>query len=87
MTLIGLLDVAIADPALTAALRDGGTRLDLVAPPALRPLLGAAFARERGHTVLMVTPTEREAEDLTAALVEFEAVAAALEAAEGVEPA
>jgi transcription-repair coupling factor (superfamily II helicase) len=68
MTLIGLLDVAIADPALAAALRDGGTRLDLVAPPALRPFLGAAFARERGGTVLMVTATEREAEDLTAAL-------------------
>jgi len=68
MTLSGLLDVASADPALHTALRDGGPRLDLVAPPALRPLLGAAFARERGRTVLMVTATEREAEDLTAAL-------------------
>jgi transcription-repair coupling factor (superfamily II helicase) len=68
MTLSGLLDVASADPALRAALKDGGPRLDLVAPPALRPLLGAAFARERGRTVLMVTATEREAEDLTAAL-------------------
>jgi transcription-repair coupling factor (superfamily II helicase) len=68
MTLSGLLDVASADPALHAALKDAGPRLDLVAPPALRPLLGAAFARERGRTVLMVTATEREAEDLTAAL-------------------
>jgi transcription-repair coupling factor (superfamily II helicase) len=79
MTLSGLLDVASADPALVTALRDGGPRLDLVAPPALRPLLGAAFARERGRTVLMVTATEREAEDLTAALTSLldpEAVAA-----------
>jgi transcription-repair coupling factor (superfamily II helicase) len=68
MTLSGLLDVASADPALRAALKDAGPRLDLVAPPALRPLLGAAFARDRGRTVLMVTATEREAEDLTAAL-------------------
>ncbi|HEY0543315.1 MAG TPA: transcription-repair coupling factor [Actinoallomurus sp.] len=68
MTLSGLLDVATADPALATALSDRGQRLDLVAPPALRPLLGAAFARERGRTVLMVTATEREAEDLTAAL-------------------
>ncbi len=68
MTLSGLLDVASADPALVTALKDGRRRLDLVAPPALRPLLGAAFARDRGHTVLMVTATEREAEDLTAAL-------------------
>ncbi|MGH3375540.1 MAG: transcription-repair coupling factor, partial [Actinoallomurus sp.] len=68
MTLSGLLDVAFADPALLAATKDGGARLDLIAPPALRPLLGAAFARERGRTVLMVTATEREAEDLTAAL-------------------
>ncbi|MDN3352519.1 transcription-repair coupling factor [Actinomadura sp. DC4] len=68
MTLSGLLDVAAADPALVQALAGGGPRLDLVAPPALRPLLGAAFARDRGRTVLMVTATEREAEDLTAAL-------------------
>ncbi|MGI5225885.1 transcription-repair coupling factor [Actinoallomurus sp. CA-142502] len=68
MTLSGLLDVASADPALVAAVSGGDPRLDLVAPPALRPLLGAAFAREPGRTVLMVTATEREAEDLTAAL-------------------
>jgi transcription-repair coupling factor (superfamily II helicase) len=68
MTLSGLLDVASADPALVAAASGRDPRLDLVAPPALRPLLGAAFAREPGRTVLMVTATEREAEDLTAAL-------------------
>jgi transcription-repair coupling factor (superfamily II helicase) len=68
MTLSGLLDVASSDPALTAAAAEGGGRLDLIAPPALRPLIGAAFARGRGRPVLMVTATEREAEDLTAAL-------------------
>jgi transcription-repair coupling factor (superfamily II helicase) len=68
MTLSGLLDVASADPALARALAEGGARLDLIAPPALRPLLGAALARDRGRAVLMVTATEREAEDLTAAL-------------------
>ncbi len=68
MTLSGLLDVASADPALRQALKSTDARLDLVAPPALRPLLGAALARERGRTVLMITATEREAEDLAAAL-------------------
>ena len=69
MTLSGLLDVAATDPALSVALTgDPGGPLDLVAPPSLRPILGAALARDRGRTVLMVTATEREAEDLTAAL-------------------
>ncbi|GAB3986846.1 transcription-repair coupling factor [Actinoallomurus acanthiterrae] len=68
MTLSGLLDVAAADPALARALGSADAHLDLVAPPALRPVLGAALARERGRTVLMVTATGREAEDLTAAL-------------------
>src|SRR4051794_28820609 len=68
MTLSGLLDAASADPALRRALRHVGGRLALVAPPALRPLLGAALTRDRGRTVLMVTATEREADDLTAAL-------------------
>ncbi len=68
MTLSGLLDATSADPALRRAREYSGARLDLVAPPALRPLLGAALTRERGRAVLMVTATEREAEDLTAAL-------------------
>ncbi|MCO5992778.1 transcription-repair coupling factor [Actinoallomurus rhizosphaericola] len=68
MTLSGLLDVAAADSALARALKSADAHLDLVAPPALRPVLGAALARERGRTVLMVTATAREAEDLTAAL-------------------
>jgi transcription-repair coupling factor (superfamily II helicase) len=68
MTLSGLLGVAAADPALVRVLKSADAHLDLVAPPALRPVLGAALARERGRTVLMVTATAREAEDLTGAL-------------------
>ncbi len=68
MTLSGLLDLAASDPALAGALSGRETHLDLVAPPALRPLLGAAVARARGRTVLVITATGREAEDLAAAL-------------------
>ncbi|HXA59430.1 MAG TPA: transcription-repair coupling factor, partial [Streptosporangiaceae bacterium] len=66
MTLSGLLDVTRSDPALRRALDEGGAH-DLVAPPALRPMLTAALAGT-GRTVLAVTATGREAEDLTAAL-------------------
>jgi transcription-repair coupling factor (superfamily II helicase) len=45
--------------------------LDLVAPPALRPVLTAAIAARLGRFVLAVTATAREAEDLTAALGSF----------------
>jgi len=44
---------------------------DLVAPPALRPVLTAAIASQLGRFVLAVTATAREAEDLTAALGSF----------------
>ncbi|MBO0867539.1 MAG: transcription-repair coupling factor, partial [Micromonosporaceae bacterium] len=70
MKLAGLLEAALADPAL-AATRDlaaAGSRapLDLSAPPALRPFVAAAIAQNR--TALVVTATGREAEDLAAAL-------------------
>src|SRR5262249_6383401 len=74
MTLSGLLDLACTDPALRRALdTPATTTCDLVAPPALRPLLGAALARTltgagAGGVVLAVTATAREAEDLAAAL-------------------
>ncbi|MCW2916980.1 MAG: mfd [Actinomycetia bacterium] len=74
MTLIGLLDLARTDPALRRALDDATTgHYDLVAPPALRPVLAASLAAALGEdavggTVLAVTATGREAEDLTAAL-------------------
>ncbi|MGI8330602.1 transcription-repair coupling factor [Actinomadura scrupuli] len=74
MTLNGLLALARTDPALRRALGDAATgHYDLVAPPALRPLLAASLAAALGEgpvggTVLAVTATGREAEDLTAAL-------------------
>ncbi len=43
---------------------------DLIAPPALRPVLAAALA-SAGRFVLAVTATAREADDLTAALGSF----------------
>ena len=45
--------------------------VDLVAPPALRPVLTAAIAARLGRFVLAVTATAREAEDLTALLGSF----------------
>ncbi|MBC6459059.1 transcription-repair coupling factor [Actinomadura sp. HBU206391] len=75
MTLSGLLDLTRSDPALRRALdaARGGpvTTYDLVAPTSLRPMLAAALATEIAGTegtVLAVTATGREAEDLTAAL-------------------
>ncbi|MBB4937613.1 transcription-repair coupling factor (superfamily II helicase) [Streptosporangium album] len=76
MSLSGLLDLVVAEPKLASALEDlrGGDSSDvsLIAPPALRPFTVAALAREgakdEGRTVLAVTATGREAEDLAAAL-------------------
>ncbi|HSV66398.1 MAG TPA: transcription-repair coupling factor [Mycobacteriales bacterium] len=74
MTLAGLLDAVLADPTLARAVAAAGaTTLDLTAPEPLRPFVVAvlAAATERGgaaRPVLAVTPTGREAEDLTAAL-------------------
>jgi transcription-repair coupling factor (superfamily II helicase) len=71
MSLTGLLDVVVTDPALAEAVQaaaDGNTpHLDLVGPPAARPFAVAALARA-GRTVLAVTATGRESEDLVAAL-------------------
>lgn len=72
MSLHGLLDAVVKDPALaeaTKAAADGNRmHIDLVGPPATRPFAVAALARETGRTVLAVTATGREAEDLAAAL-------------------
>ncbi|MFC7326720.1 transcription-repair coupling factor [Marinactinospora rubrisoli] len=76
MSLSGLLAVVADDPALTKAIETarGGRdpRLDLVAPPALRPFLVAALAADApvgaGRPVLAITATEREAADLSDAL-------------------
>jgi transcription-repair coupling factor (superfamily II helicase) len=72
MSLHGLLDAVVKDPALAEAVKaaEGGNRMhvDLVGPPAARPFAVAAMARETGRPVLAVTATGREAEDLAAAL-------------------
>ncbi|MFB8028186.1 transcription-repair coupling factor [Streptomyces sp. NPDC056465] len=72
MSLHGLLDVVVTDPALSEAVKaasDGHrAHVELVGPPAARPFAVAALARDAGRTVLAVTATGREAEDLAAAL-------------------
>ncbi|MFG3260327.1 transcription-repair coupling factor [Streptomyces sp. NPDC048172] len=72
MSLHGLLDAVVKDPALGEAVKaaaDGNRHhVDLVGPPAARPFAVAALAREAGRPVLAVTATGREAEDLAAAL-------------------
>ena len=63
----GLLQALTSDPALRNTLDDvrrrGVTALDLSAVPAYFPILTAAIA-EQGSTVLAVTSTYREAEQL-----------------------
>ena len=78
MSLAGLLDILDDDPQLRDVLARAGAGTDpvdtdLVAPPALRPVLAAALARGvRGDGfVLAVTATAREAEDLAAGLGSF----------------
>ena len=76
MSLTGILDLLGADRAVSEALRiarEGGEPLvDLTGPPGLRAPLVATLARARpegaGRTVLAVTATGREAEDLATAL-------------------
>ncbi|MEW9519222.1 transcription-repair coupling factor [Streptomyces tubercidicus] len=72
MSLTGLLDAVVRDPALAEAVQaatDGHRpQVDLVGPPAARPFAIAALARQAGRPVLAVTATGREAEDLAAAL-------------------
>ncbi|ASY34412.1 MULTISPECIES: transcription-repair coupling factor [unclassified Streptomyces] len=72
MSLHGLLDAVLDDPALAEAVKAAGdghrTQADVVGPPAARPFVVAALAREARRTVLAVTATGREAEDLAAAL-------------------
>ena len=67
MRLSGLIDAAIADPALTRIVESvDAPMLTVSGPAALRPFALAALARKR--TVLAVTTTGREAEDLADAL-------------------
>ncbi|MCW2853815.1 MAG: mfd [Nocardioides sp.] len=71
MSLAGLADAVLSDPTFADVLtdaRDGRVRaLDLTGPEAMRPYVVAGLVRS-GRTVLAVTATSREAEDLVAAL-------------------
>jgi transcription-repair coupling factor (superfamily II helicase) len=66
-----LLEAAQADPALARAgqLAGGVDNLDVTAPTSLRPFVAAVAAQSK--TVLAVTATSREAEDLAEALGAF----------------
>src|SRR5690606_36876200 len=78
----GLLQAALDDPALARA-RDlaaeggpGPQQVDLTGPPAVRPFVAAALAAPTdrggaGRSVLAVTATTKEAEELAAALAEL----------------
>ncbi|MGH6656013.1 MAG: transcription-repair coupling factor, partial [Actinocrinis sp.] len=72
MPLPGLLGPVAQDPAVDAAVRAARAgdrpRLDLTAPPGLRPFALAAVTRQAGRPLLAVTATGREADDLVAAL-------------------
>jgi transcription-repair coupling factor (superfamily II helicase) len=72
MSLAGLLSILSDNPQLNNLI-ESTTGQDLVAPPALRPLIAASLAsRDAGKNfVLAVTATAREAEDLAAALGSF----------------
>ncbi|MCW2523598.1 MAG: transcription-repair coupling factor, partial [Frankiales bacterium] len=69
MSLAGLLDAALADPALRAAVAAAGTETFAISgPTGLQPLAIAALAERAGRTVLAVTSSGREAEDLLESL-------------------
>ncbi|MBF4764097.1 transcription-repair coupling factor [Nocardioides islandensis] len=74
MSLKPLADAVLADATLHQAMADaeGGLvrALDLTGPEALRPFVVAGLVRA-GRTVLAVTPTGREAEDLVAQLADL----------------
>jgi transcription-repair coupling factor (superfamily II helicase) len=67
--LAGLTAAVLADPTLTEATADAGVvpALDLTGPASLRPFTIAGLA-SAGRTVLAVTATAREAEDLVVEL-------------------
>jgi transcription-repair coupling factor (superfamily II helicase) len=69
--LAGLADAVLTEPTLAAALADArenlAPTLDLTGPAALRPFVVKGLV-DQGRTVLVVTATVREAEDLVAVL-------------------
>jgi len=74
MSLSGLLDAILPDPALSRAVSSAGAdSLELTAPASLRPFVVSALATDSsrggaGRPVLAVTATGRDAEDLVDAL-------------------
>ncbi|MFT4288449.1 transcription-repair coupling factor [Nocardioides sp.] len=74
MSLAQLADAVLAEPTLAGICEDarsgGVATLDVTGPEALRPFLVTGLARA-GRTVLAVTATTREAEDLTAELADL----------------
>ncbi len=72
MSLSGLLDVLVEDPgladAVTAARLGGSGLREIIGSSGMRPFVVAALASKAGRTVLAVTATGREAEDLAGAL-------------------
>jgi transcription-repair coupling factor (superfamily II helicase) len=69
MSLAGLLDAALTDPALQAMVSAVGVEnLAVSGPAALRPLAIAALADQADRTILAVTSTGPEAEDLLESL-------------------
>ena len=71
MSLSGLTEAVLADPTLARTLADahppGARSLELTGPQALHPFVVAGLVRA-GRSVLAVTATSREAEDLESAL-------------------
>ncbi|MFC6286291.1 transcription-repair coupling factor [Nocardioides sp. GCM10027113] len=71
MHLTGLAEAVLTDPVLAEVVADAreatSPALDLTGPAALRPFVVRGLV-DAGRTVLAVTPTAREAEDLVAAL-------------------
>ncbi len=70
--LVAVADRLVAAPTLAKALADATVQstLDLTGPPAVRPFVVRGLV-ERGRTVLAVTATSREAEDLVEELADL----------------
>jgi transcription-repair coupling factor (superfamily II helicase) len=74
MSLAGLLDAVVDDPAVARAVAEArsgspaAATLDVTAPEGLRPFVVAALADHAGVPVLAVVATQREADNLVAAV-------------------
>jgi len=86
MSLHGLLDAVVKDPALAEAIRAGadGNRMhvDLVGPQAARPFAVAALARETGRPVLALLTTAKTQQGSG----DFNGAASSLERAQRIAP-